>query len=112
MDPGGLHKLKMTSLLFDGNKDQSLYLASIWLLDAANIICNMSTHHSFHVNQKYDILIGSCLQENTRPQKSLEMLEKSDNPHTVYDTERDPGQTDVTVHTTPNHDPNQVKIKY
>ncbi len=97
--------LKMTSLLFDGNKDQSPYLV-------ANMICNMSTHHSFHANQKYDILIGSCLQENTRPQKSLEMLEKSDNPHTVYDTARDPGQTDVTVHTTPNHDPNQVKIKY
>ncbi|XP_026135568.1 natural killer cell receptor 2B4-like [Carassius auratus] len=40
-----------------------------------------------------------------KPQKSLEMLEKSEYPQTVYDTAGDSGQTDVTNHTTPNYDP-------
>uniref|UniRef100_A0A8C1LD74 Si:dkey-53k12.1 n=1 Tax=Cyprinus carpio TaxID=7962 RepID=A0A8C1LD74_CYPCA len=45
------------------------------------------------------------VDENIKPQKSLEMLKKSDYPQTVYDTTGDSGQTDVTNHTTPNDDP-------
>uniref|UniRef100_A0A8C2A837 Si:dkey-53k12.1 n=1 Tax=Cyprinus carpio TaxID=7962 RepID=A0A8C2A837_CYPCA len=45
------------------------------------------------------------VDENVKPQKSLEMLKKSDYPQTVNDTAGDSGQTDVTNHTTPNDDP-------
>ncbi|XP_016430879.1 CD48 antigen-like [Sinocyclocheilus rhinocerous] len=55
--------------------------------------------------QKNEQTIYAEVDENIKPQKSLEMLEKSDNPQTVYDTARDSGQTDVTNHTTPNDDP-------
>ncbi|XP_059419145.1 CD48 antigen-like [Carassius carassius] len=45
------------------------------------------------------------VNDNIKTQKSLEMLEKSEYPQTVYDTAGDSGQTDVTNHTTPNDDP-------
>ncbi|XP_048019855.1 SLAM family member 9-like [Megalobrama amblycephala] len=51
--------------------------------------------------------------ENIKPQKSLEMLEKSENPQTVYDTTGESEQPDVTMETnqtSPNHDSvNQLK---
>ncbi|KAF4100923.1 uncharacterized protein LOC131526423 isoform X3 [Onychostoma macrolepis] len=52
--------------------------------------------------QKNEQTIYAKVDENIKPQKSLEMLEKSENPRTVYDTA---GDTDVTNHTTPNDDP-------
>ncbi|KAK2900511.1 hypothetical protein Q8A67_008626 [Cirrhinus molitorella] len=55
--------------------------------------------------QKNEQTIYAEVDENNKPQKSLEMLKKSEKPHTVYDTAKDPGQTDVTIHTTPNDDP-------
>ncbi|XP_026050960.1 SLAM family member 9-like [Carassius auratus] len=45
------------------------------------------------------------VDDNIKPQNSLEMLEKSEYPQTVYDTAGDSGQTDVTNHTKPNDDP-------
>ncbi|XP_052389731.1 CD48 antigen isoform X2 [Carassius gibelio] len=45
------------------------------------------------------------VNDNIKPQNSLEMLEKSEYPQTVYDTAGDSGQTDVTNHTKPNDDP-------
>ncbi|XP_067220126.1 CD48 antigen-like [Chanodichthys erythropterus] len=47
------------------------------------------------------------MTENIKPQKSLEILEKSENPHTVYDTTGESEQPDVTMETnqtTANHD--------
>ncbi|XP_052404705.1 natural killer cell receptor 2B4 isoform X2 [Carassius gibelio] len=41
------------------------------------------------------------VDENIKPRKSLEMLGKSANSQTVYDTVGDPGRTDATVHTQP-----------
>ncbi|XP_058604239.1 uncharacterized protein LOC131522622 isoform X2 [Onychostoma macrolepis] len=59
--------------------------------------------------QKNEQTIYAEVDENIKPQKSLEMLQKSENPQTVYDTAGDPGKTHVTIHTTPNNDPmNQV----
>lgn len=75
----------------------------------------MNTDRSFQPNQQFDILIAFCPQENIKPQKSREILEKSENPHTVYDTTGESEQPDVTMETnqtSPNHDSvNQVKIK-
>ncbi|KAL1280960.1 hypothetical protein QQF64_015560 [Cirrhinus molitorella] len=62
--------------------------------------------------QKNEQTIYAEVDDNNKPQKSLEMLKKSENPQTVYDTAKDPGQTDVTIHTTPNDDHmNQVNVK-
>ncbi|XP_059357221.1 natural killer cell receptor 2B4-like isoform X2 [Carassius carassius] len=41
------------------------------------------------------------VDENIKPRKSLEMLGKSENSQTVYDTVGDPGRTDATIHTQP-----------
>ncbi|RXN16346.1 GTPase IMAP family member 7-like isoform X1 [Labeo rohita] len=52
--------------------------------------------------QKNEQTIYAEVDENI---KTLKSLEKSENPQTVYDTAKDPGQIDVTIHTTPNDEP-------
>ncbi|XP_050957212.1 uncharacterized protein LOC127158102 [Labeo rohita] len=54
---------------------------------------------------KNEQTIYAEVDDRIKPQKPLEMKEKSENPQTVYDTARDPGQTDATIHTTPNNEP-------
>uniref|UniRef100_A0A8C2Q8Z9 Si:dkey-53k12.1 n=1 Tax=Cyprinus carpio TaxID=7962 RepID=A0A8C2Q8Z9_CYPCA len=55
--------------------------------------------------QKDEQTIYAEVDDNIKPKKSLEILEKSENPQTVYDTAGDPGRTDVTIHTPPNDGP-------
>ncbi|KTF95114.1 hypothetical protein cypCar_00048924 [Cyprinus carpio] len=55
--------------------------------------------------QKDEQTIYAEVDDNIKPQKSLEILEKSENPQTVNDTAGDPGRTDVTIHTPPNDGP-------
>ncbi|KTG43683.1 hypothetical protein cypCar_00007348 [Cyprinus carpio] len=73
-----------------------------WKIDTkkVNKICTVNKG-----TQKNEQTIYAEVDENIKPQKSLEMLKKSDYPQTVYDTTGDSGQTDVTNHTTPNDDP-------
>ncbi|XP_052439497.1 uncharacterized protein LOC127978682 isoform X2 [Carassius gibelio] len=55
--------------------------------------------------RKNEQTVYAKVNENIKPQKSLEMLEKSEIPHTEFDTARDLGQSEDTNHTTPNDHP-------
>ncbi|XP_051728292.1 SLAM family member 7-like isoform X2 [Ctenopharyngodon idella] len=64
--------------------------------------------HSYTPDQQNDELtVHEKVGENIKPQRSLDKLEKSKNPSTVYDTLREHGPPDVmmeTNQTSPNHD--------
>ncbi|XP_073705909.1 uncharacterized protein [Garra rufa] len=85
-------------------EETSLHL--LWLIPICIfIICSLLVVCKIKKGaQKTEQTIYAEVDENIKPQKSLEMLEKSEKPQTVYDTARDPGKTDVTIHTTPKDD--------
>ncbi|XP_051727938.1 uncharacterized protein LOC127500653 [Ctenopharyngodon idella] len=58
--------------------------------------------HSYTPDQQNDLTVYEKVDENIKPQRSLNKLEKSKNTSTVYDTLREHGPPDVQ--TSPNHD--------
>uniref|UniRef100_A0A8C2A6G5 Si:dkey-53k12.1 n=1 Tax=Cyprinus carpio TaxID=7962 RepID=A0A8C2A6G5_CYPCA len=77
----------------------------ICLIPLASAVIGYCIYKRKKGTQTNEQTIYAEVDENVKPQKSLEMLKKSDYPQTVNDTAGDSGQTDVTNHTTPNDDP-------